>query len=199
MGKKADAREQRKKEKLARFDSRKEAYINSVTSEKTPRHTTTTPLTQTPRVAPHIERELGSSFKIPKNIKDGSRFDLMVCWCRSQADLKDSWSWGEPRAWTDNEWSNTIYPKFLEFSRLTWGEIDQFSSESGHKMHHGHEICSVTQEAQDRWLELKLEQFDTVFRFRLGGTKRVWGYIVQGHFHIIWWDRSHTIYPTEQN
>jgi len=66
-------------------------------------------------------------------------------------------------------------------------------------MHHGHEVSDLVSEAQKRWIALDLEQFDSVFRFRLGGTKRVWGYIVQAHFHIVWWDRLHSIYPSEMH
>jgi hypothetical protein len=88
-------------------------------------------------------------------------------------------------------------PPFDEFERLTWQEVDKASSESGHKMHHGHEVADLRDEAQDRWRALDLEQYDTTFRFRLGGTRRVWGFIVQAHFHAVWWDRNHKIYPTE--
>jgi hypothetical protein len=80
-------------------------------------------------------------------------------------------------------------------AQLTWGEVDQFSSDAGHKMHHGHEISDLVEEAQERWRRLGLEQYDSVFRFRLGGTRRFWGVIVQGHFYGVWWDRVHAIYP----
>jgi len=46
---------------------------------------------------------------------------------------------------------------------------------------------------KDRWRELDLEQFESIFRFRLGDQKRrTWGFIVQAHFHMVWWDRNHS-------
>jgi hypothetical protein len=86
-------------------------------------------------------------------------------------------------------------PTLNPFSGLTWGEIDGLASGPSHKMHHSHEIRHLIEDAKQRWISLSLEQFDTVFRFRMTGTKRAWGYVVQAHFHLVWWDRHHSIYP----
>ncbi len=50
-----------------------------------------------------------------------------------------------------------------------------------------------------RWMkDLALEQkYDTVFRFRLGGKRRLWGFVVQRISMSFWWDRSHRIYPVD--
>jgi hypothetical protein len=54
----------------------------------------------------------------------------------------------------------------------------------------------LADEAQYRAAEL--EKFsDTIFRFRLGSTKRLWGFRVVNHFEVIWYDPNHEIYPTE--
>ncbi|THF48907.1 hypothetical protein [Allorhizobium terrae] len=133
--------------------------------------------------------------KVPR--ATGSRFPHKVTWCITKSDVADSWYWGEARQWSSAEWAGEIHPFFTEFEKLTWGEVDTFSSESGHKMHHTHEIKDLVGEAQARWKEINLEEFDVLFRFRLGGTKRVWGYIVQSHFYFVWWDRVHRIYPVD--
>lgn len=64
-------------------------------------------------------------------------------------------------------------------------------------MHHEQGVGSLLDEAQNRWLELGLEEFDTAFRFRLGGKRRFWGFRVQGHFFGVWWDREHSLYPVD--
>ncbi len=64
-------------------------------------------------------------------------------------------------------------------------------------MHHEQLVGTLVDEAQSRWLELGLEEFDTAFRFRLGNTKRFWGFIVEGHFFGVWWERCHRLYPTK--
>lgn len=119
-----------------------------------------------------------------------------MTWCITRCDKEGEWSWGEPRAWEDKEWGDEIHPKMSGFSCRTWGDLDKDASGTGHRMHHSHELHEILEEAQNRWMHLDLEQFETVFRFRLGAKKRAWGFIVQAHFHMVWWDRNHSIYPT---
>lgn len=198
MGKKSDARELRKTLAQAKFEDSKATFVAKVNDDHQPRQIAEPPTDDAPRLAPHLARAVAAVEKTPKAIKDGSRFGSPVSWCTTRADCQDSWSWGEIRAWSQDEWENIIHPPFREFEQLTWREIDLFSSDTGHKMHHGHEISDLIGEAQARWRNLNLEQYDSVFRFRLGGQKRrAWGFIVQAHFHFVWWDRDHSIYPTE--
>lgn len=198
MGKKSEGRAERQKLKHEKLERSKAALLAKVVIARSPRQIVSPPKNEAPRLAPHLQRLAAlEAERSPKAIKDGSRFRARVTWCLTKADRKEHWSWGEARQWSQEEWDGVIHPPFLEFSRLTWGEIDQFSSETGHKMHHGHEVGDLIPEAQARWSELGLEQYDSVFRFRLGGQRRAWGFIVQAHFHFIWWDREHSIYPTE--
>lgn len=199
MGKRSEARAQRKALAQEKFEASKAALIAKVNNDQQPRQIAVPSTNDVPRLAPHLARAAAEAEKAPKAAKDGSRFNSRVTWCITRADQDDNWSWGEPRAWLQDEWEFTIHPPFQQFAQLTWQEIDQFSSESGHKMHHGHEVGDLISEAQQRWRALDLEQYESVFRFRLGGTRRAWGYIVQAHFHMVWWDREHSIYPTEPN
>ncbi len=197
MGKKSKARAKRKARKFEKFEKSKTTILAKVQQERKPTFLSEPVVANTPRLPPHLERERIAKEKKPIAIKDGSRFGSIVTWCCTNADLKDSWSWGEERQWTADEWERTILPTFQEFAKITWGEISQASSESGHRMHHDHSITDIITEAQERWIYLDLEQYDTLFRFRLGGTKRAWGYIVQAHFFLVWWDRTHNIYPVD--
>lgn len=197
MGKRSEARAQRKALAQEKFEAGKAALFAKVKDNHEPRRALEPTENAAPRLAPHLARLAEQAEKAPKAIKDGSRFGSLVTWCITRADLKDSWSWDEPRAWHQNEWDNDIHPPFKNFEKLTWQEVDRLSSDTGHKMHHGHEVSDLIQEAQQRWQGLDLEQYESAFRFRLGNTERVWGFIVQAHFHIVWWDRKHSIYPTE--
>lgn len=201
MGKKSEARALRKALAQEKFEASKPALIAKADIEQLPRYIVTPSQNNAPRLAPHLERIAALSVnKFPKAIKDGSRFSSRITWCITNADRQDSWSWGEPRQWTQDEWESIIYPPLQQFKQLTWQELDQFSSDTGHKMHHGHEVGDLIAEAQERWRQLDLEQYDSVFRFRLGGQKRrVWGFIIQAHFYFVWWDREHSIYPTDPN
>jgi len=195
MSSRRDEREKRRAEKLARFEASKAAILAKVENNPYPKIAVAVDAGTIPRVAPHLQRQAVAAALTPKTIVSGSNYGSRMTYCLTRKDHENNWSWAEPRAWTADEWANEIRPPLEHFANLTWGEIDAFASGSGHKMHHSHEIADLVAEAQSRWIELDLEQFDTVFRFRMGGTKRAWGYVVQSHFHMVWWDRHHSLYP----
>ena len=193
MGRKSEKREQRKAEKLKQFEAAKPMMLEKAIGNDVPRlaHEPTT--SDKPRVAPHIARGLLDLEKTVK-IAPTSRWDKPVTFCITKKDVIGTWSWGEARQWTGTEWNDIIEPAFSHFCSLNWSEIDSHTSDTGHKNHHSHELSSLIDEAQERWRVLKLEEFDTLFRFRLGNTKRAWGFILQAHFHFVWWERDHNIY-----
>ncbi|MDI3384007.1 hypothetical protein ACFPPF_21980 [Xenophilus aerolatus] len=198
MGKKAAARQERKARLFEKFEAAKASLVARVNVGDEPKVAEILPSDATPRLAPHLIRELERKEREPKAQKDGSRFESRMTWCITQADREGHWPWKEPRDWTAHEWETLIRPPLTDLAALTWAEIDRLSSDTGHRMHHGHELSEIRIEAQRRWLELDLEQFDTVFRFRIGGQKsRAWGFVAQAHFHLVWWDREHSIYPTD--
>lgn len=53
-------------------------------------------------------------------------------------------------------------------------------------------------EAQTRLEELKLDDEEELFRFRLDGTARVWGIREGRVFKILWWDPEHEICPSNK-
>jgi len=196
MESKKEKRQRRQAERDAKFEEMKASLVKRVVTGSQPIVQVDVQSDKKPHLPPHLSRAAIEKDKQPRVIKSGSRFSEKMTWCVSCSDNIGNWAWGELRAWEDHEWSGEINPKFLELSKLSWAEIDGFNSESGHKMHHGHELDDLTKEAQDRWFELDLGEFaDDVFRFRLEGTKRAWGYILQAHFHLVWWERHHKIYP----
>ncbi|MBU3029758.1 hypothetical protein [Paracoccus marinaquae] len=123
-----------------------------------------------------------------------SIFTLPVRWSCDDPDTEGAWTWGVARQWAQEEWDAQIAPRLMEFSQLTWAEIDTFSSDSGHKMHHNMDIESICDEAQLRLIEIEKYQ-DTIFRFRLGNLQRLWGFRILDEFTVIWYDPTHKIYP----
>jgi len=192
VGRKSDAREERKRKQAKQFEATKARQAAAVALDPGPKFRTAPALAEGPRAGTVVPVGAG-----PKAAFDGSRFAHRMTWCVSRKDCDGAWSWGESRAWTADEWEVEIHPPMTKFSHETWGELDKHSSDSGHKMHHGHELSDVAKEAQARWSDLELEQFETLFRFRLGNTKRAWGYVVQAHFFMVWWERKHQIYKVK--
>jgi hypothetical protein len=87
------------------------------------------------------------------------------------------------------------------FSNLAWADISAQTTGSGdrHKKHHDMDISQICREAQNRWQEIGLFQYDTIFRFRLSGTQRIWGYRILRKFWLVWWDPIHKIYPLDNH
>ncbi|MFG6110643.1 hypothetical protein [Stenotrophomonas nematodicola] len=201
MGSRRERREQRQALKADRFEQEKLRRISEREPDKIPQVRASSSPLQEPRLAPHLQRiKLGEAKISAKAQGASSRFNANVAWCETRADKLGDWTWGESRCWSDEEWTATIEPGKKNMCALTWSEVDKMSSDGGHKMHHGHEISDLAGEAQERWKELGYEEFgDSVFRFRVGGQKcRAWGYTVQAHFYMVWWEREHNIYPTSQ-
>jgi hypothetical protein len=124
-----------------------------------------------------------------------------LTWCTTVSDVEGEWSWREQRAWTEEEWQTQILPSFSALEKSTWSELlfEQKTPARGGRAvpkHHTQELMTVVQEAQERWIEIGLEEYDTAFRFRFANTIRAWGIKLEGHFYLVWWERHHKIYPT---
>lgn len=58
-------------------------------------------------------------------------------------------------------------------------------------------IETVEKCAQDDLARLGLDEIigdAPLFRFRLGGRKRLWGFRSDRVFHAVWWDTDHAVY-----
>lgn len=102
---------------------------------------------------------------------------------------------------TDDAWE--ILDLLCEASRLTWGEVMSQMTGPAHRRrrkHHSYSLDSVCTAVQNRISELRLDEiFEELFRFRLSGEKRLWGFRTEDVFHVLWWDPYHQVYPTERN
>ena len=124
-----------------------------------------------------------------------SIFDLPMTWCLTRSDIEGAWSWGQTRQWSEDEWSGRIEPNLRLLTGMPWSEIERMSS-GGHRRNHPQDVATLVVEVQDRWAEVGIET-DVAYRFRLSGAERVWGFRVNAHFHLVWYDPDHRFYPTE--
>jgi len=85
-----------------------------------------------------------------------------------------------------------------EIGKKTWNEVFQ-DLNYGRKKHHGHPFARLCPAAQERLSVLGHDDEDTLFRFRDGRTKRLWGFHASGDgvFYVLWWDPNHQVFPTE--
>lgn len=119
-------------------------------------------------------------------------------WRLSLLDLKHAgnWSW----QLTESDLHEII--QFLsQMERLKWTEVlaQMTSSKNGsHRKHHPMPADQLCAEAQERLQELHLDDFDELFRFRLGNKRRLWGILDEDVFYPVWWDAEHKVYPQDR-
>ena len=84
--------------------------------------------------------------------------------------------------------------KILEFSKMTWAEIEGPKNHSLEKGKKG-----ISKEGQKR-IRLKINEDDNgdIFSFRLGSTQRLIGVRKDEVFEVIWYDKEHKFYPSKK-
>jgi hypothetical protein len=103
-----------------------------------------------------------------------------------------AWSWKQLGSNVDS-----VFEVLRSLEASTWTEIRNASG-GRRGYHHGQPVETLSKEAQARLTRLGLDELDELFRFRVGGTGRLWG-IVQGQdFFFLWWDPDHKVAPTKK-
>ena len=95
-----------------------------------------------------------------------------------------------------------IFNFLCEMGRRSWAEIesDLTGTRNRHRKHHDQPIESLTcAEAKNTISEQALDDTfgDSIFRFRVKGDKRLWGFRNDNTFHVIFWDPDHVLYETD--
>lgn len=100
-----------------------------------------------------------------------------------------------------NDDAKVIVDFLRDIGNLSWRELRAQTTSNKNRTfpkHHEHELHTVCKDAQDRLADAHLDEIvGTLFRFRLGGARRLWGFVADDVFHAIWWDPEHKVYPTE--
>ncbi|MDX6587263.1 MAG: hypothetical protein QOI31_1736 [Solirubrobacterales bacterium] len=119
--------------------------------------------------------------------------------CFRWADRATQEAW----AFSPAEDAGELIAFLYEMSQLTWSAIEaqQTGGQQRRRKHHSQEISTLETAAQNDISKRKLDtRFgETMFRFRVAGGKRLWGFRNGRVFHAIWWDPDHAVYPTDPN
>jgi hypothetical protein len=90
-----------------------------------------------------------------------------------------------------------------DMAQSTWAEIEgmRTGGRKRHKKHHDQPIDSLAKNAQDHIGKHRLDEMfgDAIFRFRVSGETRLWGFRARRIFYVVWWDSKHHVCPTEKN
>ena len=148
----------------------------------------------------------GASTQKPKSAaglvvgEDISLEDSTPCWDFRLMDHSHSGAW---------DWDLTPeeHDQFLAFlrdmQRSTWREIGQmtYNGAGGYRKNSNHAMKAevICEEAKSRLDKLGIGDQESLYRFRLGSSLRIWGaFIAARHeFSVLWWDRDHKVYPLD--
>ncbi|MBR1592139.1 MAG: hypothetical protein IJ666_03925 [Ruminococcus sp.] len=114
-----------------------------------------------------------------------SYFDYYPSWSFSKCDFEhEKWSLKK------SDFLNEILDKLISFERRKWSDIV-----NDDKHNHWIDCKDFSKEAKKRLEELNLH-YDQLFSLRLTGTLRLFGYIQDGVYYVIWYDPNHEICPS---
>lgn len=86
---------------------------------------------------------------------------------------------------------------FLEYVvTQTWQEIESEGA-GGHRRNHAHPVTDLSKQVQKRLREIG-DGEEQIFRFRLDGSTRLWGFRSGNLFRVLWYDPEHQVYPVPQ-
>ena len=95
--------------------------------------------------------------------------------------------------------NDVVISKLKNYEGMTWAEIMNASGGRSHGNNsHFENVSALIPEAQQRWNELKLDEYDNIFSLRLTGEKRLYGILENGVFRIVWFDPKHEIYSVKK-
>ncbi|MDR0625940.1 MAG: hypothetical protein LBG11_01560 [Bifidobacteriaceae bacterium] len=77
----------------------------------------------------------------------------------------------------------------------TWSEVHQIVID-GHRAHHSEAASGLAvREVRDWFADAQIEE---AFRLRVAATERIWGFVENQVFHIVWFDPDHRGHPVSK-
>ena len=111
-----------------------------------------------------------------------------IAWRTGWMDDGGTWGWSNVK----KEKYREILQKLGHWEQKTWAQVLSEDPTSQHDV----EVPKLTKDARDRLAAIKLEDYDTLFRFRLSGRERLWGIRQENIFYLLWWDPKHQVCPS---
>lgn len=121
---------------------------------------------------------------LPQPQADGQQH---LAWRFGMADMEGEWGWQDLDAATVQE----IIAKLRHFESMTLNEVFHRGDDPGK----WYPLAQLPGPAKTRLQHLKFDDADAIHRLRVSGSQRIYGFLINGVFHLVWWDPDHTVYP----
>ncbi|HAV10892.1 MAG TPA: hypothetical protein DCX22_04710 [Dehalococcoidia bacterium] len=123
----------------------------------------------------------------PKKIPDYLGYPTIenrhIAWRFSNADIFGSMSCGNLAL----EEHQQLWKRLRAFEKMN---VDQLRATGSL---HSKSIPELEREYRDRLLDLKLDDIEEIYSFRIDGACRLWCMKFENIFSILWWDKNHQV------
>src|SRR5690606_11433526 len=94
--------------------------------------------------------------------------------------------------------AQTMLEHLAEIGCMDWRRLKQMKDGNGRARHHFHNVAEIHKDAQKDLAKAQLDKRfgGEIFRFHMGGPRRLWGFVDDSIFHVVFWDNDHSIYRT---
>jgi hypothetical protein len=126
----------------------------------------------------------------PSSLLPSSRnSDDRICWRFTHLD--DEGPWG--LAPLDHARVLGLLAEMVKFESQTINELFHRGEWPG-KCHDVESLPNKT--ARDRLEAMGLPDMTKIWKLRIGGPGRLWGFLIGNVFHVVWWDPEHQVWPS---
>lgn len=112
-----------------------------------------------------------------------------LVWRFQEVDVAGEW----PPAEIGAAALGNLLEKMAQYESMTVGEIFKQGSQHGKR----YEVPDLPSKALARLEEIKRDDEDHLYRLRCGAKPRLYGFLREHVFHVLWWDAEHTVYPAK--
>jgi hypothetical protein len=124
---------------------------------------------------------------LPSAIRSNDR----ICWRFTHVDNDGPWGMA---ALTQAE-TTALLAAMTKFESQTINELFHVGEWPGKC----HDMATLpNKEARDRLVKIGLADQTKIWKLRIGGPGRLWGFLVNNVFHVMWWDPGHQIWPSRR-
>lgn len=107
-------------------------------------------------------------------------------------EIDDEGSWALSRI--GRERLKVLLGHLRSFESMTVNEVFAPNSEHGKR----YRVEDLPKAASDRLVEIGRDDETEIARLRCGGKPRLYGFLRENVFHVLWWDPQHAVWPTRK-
>lgn len=111
-----------------------------------------------------------------------------MVWRFTEVDTGGAW----PPAAIGQSALADLLSKMGSFESMTVGEIFKPGSEHGKR----YAVENLPEPTLRRLRDLERDDETEIARLRCGGAPRLYGFLREHVFHVVWWDPTHAVYPS---